>query len=446
MSGALAGYDAPRAPLALGRPAALAGALWNLEAAALFCYFTRDLTAGALRYYLTIFGLGPLWFIPDILAAACLAAFIGRHVIREGSAVALLTVLYTAFSLGIGLIVLGNVAAMASAFKMILPVFVGFCFCDRALGDYRRLLASIHAMFYVATFGVILSSLQEMPWVGFKYEAFGAVREAGRLWWAGDEGVRLSGLAADSTMAGFFVLITFGLAAPRRSTLWCLAAAPLAIYALVLTTSKTSLAVLVVYLAALLVVRALPREARFPVLRRLGLGSFLAIFIPAILVIVCSGIDLEGINPILFSMQDRINNSWQLPFVYMLRMAPTGYLIGCGLGCFNYPQELFAPKLANYNVPVDNFYLGTYLMFGVPSLIFVACAVRSLARSRDGYRYTLAFLLNLFTITVLSYGPASALLALGVVFSDVFSRKPHPLTDERGPPGPDAAEPARGAS
>ncbi len=401
-----------------------ADALWSLEAASLLAYFARDLGAGAMRYYTAILGVGPLWFIPDVMAAACLVMFIRRQVLRDGSAVALLTVLYTGFALGIGLIVLGNPAAMFSALKMILPVFVGFCFCNRALGSYARLLGAIHAMFYVAVFAVLLSSVQEMPWVGFKYESFGTVREAGRLWWAATDEVRLTGFAADSTMAGFFVLITFGLAAPRRGTLWCLAFGALAIYATVLTTSKTSLTVLVIYLIALLAIRALPPERRFPTLRCLGLWSFAAIFIPVLLVIVCSGIDLESISPALFSMQDRINNSWQLPFVYMLRMAPTGYLIGCGLGCFNYPQDLFAPRLADYTVPVDNFYLGTYLMFGLPSLVFVAYAFARLKQSRDVYRYTLAFLLNLFTITVLSYGPASALVALGIVFSDAFVRTP----------------------
>ena len=40
--------------------------------------------------------------------------------------------------------------------------------------------------------GVILSKYWTMPWTGFKYESFGAVREAGRLWWAAAE-QRLSG-------------------------------------------------------------------------------------------------------------------------------------------------------------------------------------------------------------------------------------------------------------
>ena len=422
MSGALAISEVRSQPAAVGG-AVLGSLVWNLEAAAFFSYFVRDLCAGALRYYTAIFGVGPLWFIPDVLAGLCLVAFIRRSVIRERNAVALLTVLYCGFSLGIGLVVLGSVAALFSSFKMILPVFVGFCFYDRTLGSYGRLLGSVHAMFYVAVFGVMLSAIHEMPWVGFTYESFGAVREAGRLWWDSDT-VRLTGLAADSTMAGFFVLITFGLAAPQRSLLWCLVFGPLAVYACLLTTSKTSLIVVIVYMAAIVLVRALPPERRFPLVRRLGLGSFAAISIPIVLILVCSGVNLEEISPTLFSMQDRINNSWQLPFVYMLRMAPTGYLIGCGLGCFNYPQQLFVPKFADFMVPVDNFYLGTYLMMGLPSLVFVAYAWRRLARSRDGYRYTLAFLLNLFTITVLAYGPASALIVMGIVFSDAFARQP----------------------
>ena len=115
---------------------------------------------------------------------------------------------------------------------------------------------------------------------------------------------------------------------------------------------------------------------------------------------------------------------------------PVGFIFGCGLGCFNYPQLLFSNKLSYY-VPVDNFYLGTYLMFGPIFLVFVALSIVAVARSRDIYKLSAAFAMNLFTITVLAYGPASGLIMLAVAFSDVFGPKPAKATADPAPLAPD---------
>jgi len=145
--------------------------------------------------------------------------------------------------------------------------------------------------------------------------------------------------------------------------------------------------------------------------------------------IFLSGSNLGGA---LFSLQDRINNSWQLPFVYMSELMPLGFLTGCGLGCFNYPQQLFSNKVSYY-VPVDNFYIGTYLMFGPIFVAFMVCVFFAIMRTKDIYKLSVTIAMNLFTITVLAYGPASGLLIMGFAFSEVF--RGH-ITDESTIPGP----------
>jgi hypothetical protein len=157
-------------------------------------------------------------------------------------------------------------------------------------------------------------------------------------------------------------------------------------------------------------------------LRRMALLSFLSILVPALLIALFSGNSLVGVSRSLYSLQDRVNNSWQLPFVYMADLMPVGFFVGCGLGCFNYPQLLFSNKLSYY-VPVDNFYLGTYLMFGPIFVVFVILVILAVARTRDIYKLSFAIAMNLFTITVLAYGPASGLIMLSVAFSEVFARE-----------------------
>jgi hypothetical protein len=399
------------------------GSMWNIESFALFLYFYRDAFAGPMRYYFSITHLDALWFIPDLVAFACIATFLKRYVVEGRNAVALVTLLYTAFSIYIGYIFLGQAAGAASSLKMIAPVFVGFCFCGRNLGRYNLLLGAIHLLFYATIVGILLSKVMHLPWVGFSYESFGATREAGRLWWTQTD-PRLSGFAADSTMAGFFVFISFVLTSVRRSLLWCLVWVPIGTYAIQLTTSKTTLGLMLIYVCCLVVIRLLPEREKFPMLRRMACWSFLTILIPVILMVLFSGLNLARYSQTLFSMQDRINNSWQLPFVYLADLMPLGFLTGCGLGCFNYPHQLFS-NLASYYVPVDNFYIGTYLMYGPIFVPFMICVLYAVARTTDIYKLTTTVVMNLFAITVLAYGPASGLLMLGFSFSEVFgSAKP----------------------
>jgi hypothetical protein len=394
----------------------------NIEALALGAYLVRDAFGGVMRYYTSILHVDALWYLPDGIAMLCLIHFIGHCIIRNRSIMASLVLIQIMLSLVLGYIMLGTGNAALSAFKMMLPVFVGFCFCDSNFGSYRKLLSVIAATFYLSIVGVLLTKFYVMPWVGFKYESFGAVREAGRLWWAyGGDDQRLTGFAAESTMAAFFILASFAITSIRKSTRWCLVFGALAIYATRLTTSKTTLLVLVLYLLLLIVVRMLPERSRFSAIRGIALWSFAAIPLPFFMIWAAS-----GTTPIphstLFSILDRINNSWQLPFVYLNQLMPIGVITGCGVGCFNYPQKLFSP-LAAYWVPVDNFYIGTYLMFGLPFVAFMVMVFRATFAVTDVYKLTLLFVVNLFTITVLNYGPASGLLLISLSFSGVFTRR-----------------------
>jgi hypothetical protein len=83
-------------------------------------------------------------------------------------------------------------------------------------------------------------------------------------------------------------------------------------------------------------------------------------------------------------------------------------------------------------VPVDNFYIGTYLMFGPIFVVFVILSILAVARTKDIYKLSFTVAMNLFTITVLAYGPASGLIMLGVAFSEVFARRRRdmPVTSE----------------
>jgi hypothetical protein len=394
---------------------------FSLEAVAFCLYVVRDAFAGAMKFYFAKLHLEVLWFSPDFVAIVCIGLFIKRCVIDNGSMMAFLVFGQICVSLFIGFWFLGSATALMSSIKMIFPLFVGFCFADRNLGEYRNSLKIVTVTLYLSLFGIFLSKYWSMPWVGFKYESFGATREAGRLWWSFQE-QRLAGFAADSTMAAYFILVAYVMTSIRRSIPWCIVMGGISIYAIRLTTSKTAMGVLFVYLIAMIFVRSLPYEKRLNTLRSFTLWSYGAILVPIVLIILFTGVDLSpGTKGFFFSLQDRINNSWQLPFVYLSQLMPIGIVTGCGVGCFNYPQQLFS-NLTDYWVPVDNFYIGTYVMFGFPFVIFMWMVFRSTLIVTDVYKLSLVFVTNIFTITVLSYGPATGLLVIALGFSEVFSK------------------------
>src|SRR3954452_9767677 len=247
----------------------------SIEAIALAAYLVRDAFGGVMRYYTSIMHLDAFWFLPDGIALLCLVQFIVHCILRNRSIMAAVVFAQIMLSLVLGYFMLGTVNAAISSFKMMLPVFVGFCFCDSSLGSYRKLLSVIAVTFYLSVIGVLLTKFYLMPWVGYKYESFGAVREAGRLWWAyGGDDQRLMGFAADNTMAAFFILVSFAITSIRKSTLWCLLYGSLAVYVIRLTTSKTTVIVLVLYLLLLLIVRMLPEKSRFPAIRTIALWSY----------------------------------------------------------------------------------------------------------------------------------------------------------------------------
>src|SRR5579872_45131 len=142
--------------LALHRPRIMLISL-NIEAIALGTYLIRDAFGGVIRYATSILHVDPLLYLPVGISLLCLVQFIIHCILRNRSTLATLTLLQVMLSLVLGYFMMGTGNAAVSAFKMMLPIFVGFCFCDSSLGSYRKLLSVIAVTFYLSVVGVILT-------------------------------------------------------------------------------------------------------------------------------------------------------------------------------------------------------------------------------------------------------------------------------------------------
>ncbi len=389
-------------------------------AAALLCMFAiRDALTGMLRYLLQLAHLSPLWFVPDLLAMIAFAYFVWHYAIQKRSAFAIVATLSTISAAAVSIIFMSWTPAMfASSVKSFMPIFVGFICCGRSVVRLPSVRVCLAIMSAVSIIGLIFAPHIDYPWVGADIDSFNGLRNISRVWWI-DGKVRYGGFAGDSTMAAFMVLFPYMMVyrwVPKWMNLLIL---PLMLWAIQISTNRTALLTLVMFTLHLVVVDVLiPAKNRLDVDRLLAKLSFLTVLVPFILVFTLAGMDLKEVSSSLMSLQDRIDNSWQLPFTYLQQIFPAGLLIGCGLGCFAYPMKF--SDMAQYNVPVDNFYMTTYLMLGIPFLVIVAGVFVSCFKTMDRTKLLLLMMLNVYAITVQCYGPAFATLMMGYAFSDAF--------------------------
>lgn len=413
-------------------------------------YAIRDTLTGSIRYYMDMFGLSTLWFVPDGLAFIVFAYFCYAAIFQNRSILAGMLVVNFFAAAVIGAIYMNQSSlAFVTGIKAVIPLFVGMAFLDRSITEKRYCRIILFTMMAMSSIGLILAPHSNYPWVGANISNFGFEKTVGKLWWAGGV-VRYGGFAGDSTMAAFMVIFPYFLLykhLPRWANvlLW-----PVLFYALDISTSKTASGVLAAFVAYYVAIHILvPARRQLGLQQGVAVSSYLLVLFPILMIFTLGGANLDANYPDLFSLQDRIDNSWQKPFEYLSQTYPAGLLTGCGLGCFSYPMTY--TEMAGYAVPVDNFYITTYLFLGIPFGILVIAQAFAVRNLRDPSKLALVAMLNIYTITVACYGPSFATIIAGYVFSGLFgkaafgpsySRKHRSAVTPIAPAPSAAAEPA----
>lgn len=385
---------------------------------AVMCMFAfRDMLTGSLRYFLSLVHLGVVWFIPDLLCLIILGYFAWVIAWQQRSTYAILLICSFVLSTAMGVLFMQTDGFAAfSAVKLFLPFFVGATLAGRSVNDLRWARWTLTAIFVASIIGLLISPHVEFPWIGQALDNFGQVKRVGKVWWAGDK-IRYGGFAGESTMAAYMCIVPYMLVHRQFSRLVNVVIWIPMYSAIQLSTSKTALITFIVFVAYYLYVEV-KKVDRLTFSRKVARLSFLTVFIPFILMIFLGGFDLTQIDPTLFSMQDRISRTWVFPFTWLSENFPIGLITGCGMGCFTYPMGY--TSMADLLVPVDNFYVATYIMMGAPFIVLVIGMVTGVAKSRHYDKLTLTIMLNLYAVTVQCYGPSTSTIMLAYAFSDMF--------------------------
>lgn len=401
------------------QPRTLTGWLYKLLVLDFVLYAIRDTLTGSIRFYMDMFHLSSLWFVPDLLAFGIMVLFIRQAVFINRSLPALIFMLSFVLAAVIGVIYMNQSRlAFMTAVKAVVPIFVGMAYMGRSVTEERYARIVLFTMMSVSIIGLVLAPYADYPWVGAEINNFGFAKTVGKLWWDGGV-IRYGGFAGDSTMAAFMVVFPYVLL-HRHLPHWAnILLWPLMWHAVDISTSKTASGVLGIFIAYYIFIYfILPPARRHGANIYTALLSYIVVLAPVVMILLFSGARLDANNRSLFSLQDRIDNSWQLPFTYLTDTYPLGLVTGCGLGCFSYPMTY--TEMAKYWVPVDNFYITTYLFLGAPFVIFLIFQLLSIHRIKDDTKLILIFLLNVYTITIACYGPSFATILAGYMFSDMF--------------------------
>lgn len=378
----------------------------------------RDMLTSSLRYYLSLVHLGALWFVPDVFAFVCFGYFAWNIGWRNRSPFAILLVCSFIFSMVVGMIFMqSNGFAIFSAAKLFMPFFVGASLVGRSVCDLKWARMILTGMFVTSTIGLLLEPHVVYPWLGQALDNFGQTKNVGRVWWSGDGNIRYGGFAGESTMASYMAIVPYFIVHRQFSKLTNILLWIPIYYAVLLSTNKTALGVLTLFMIYY-AIGALSGEPRRQTLQTIAKWSFATVPLTVLMMLILGGVDLTSISRSLFSLQDRISNTWGFPFIWMSQNFPAGLLIGCGMGCFTYPME-YTP-MSYLWVPVDNFYMATIAMMGIPFIVFIFGMFGAAGKSRHLDKLLLMTVVNLYSVTVQGYGPSTCAVFLAYAFSDMF--------------------------
>lgn len=341
---------------------------------AAFAFIAVTVLAGPLRMYLSLAGLRPLIYLPNLLLLLAIFWQIVADVRDQGfTATKLIAFVIPCYALGVALQFVAPVQA-AMGFYVLLPFVFGIA-CGRVLLEHWRVVGRILPLLWlVIVAGVLVNLAVDYPWEGFGYRLGSLEVEGSRQWYAAGGGKRLAGLARASFDAAVQIqVVGILLALQTRSTTLRLLVWLLTIAAILPTNSKGVLLAVAVVTPVVLLRGALP-ERPLRALPALFGTVGVALPVTTLLFVFDSPLRDPTLANATHSFYDRLNYMW--PEAWALLGEHGNWLLGRGVGGIGTAQTYFEPALFNAG---DNLFMYWFVVFGWAALpAFVLLLSRSL--------------------------------------------------------------------
>jgi hypothetical protein len=309
---------------------------------------------------------------------------------------------------------------------------------DRELLTRPLMKALFLIMLLTTVAGVAYAKNYNLPWSGMQFEGVGVFQQFKPAQWMSEANVRSFGFGGDehsaaSSIGTLFILLSIGLR--RRAFYLCAAVALIGVY---LTTSRTNLLCLLVYLALWSVSDMRRTAADQPFLSLSLWLSFCAILVPIFVIGVALYFSIDSVPPALLSLWIRGTDTWLAPFQLTDYLAPFALIHGFGLGGFGF--GLLQSDLAQYFTTVDNFILFNYFAFGVPYIAFYFYQCRRMLMEHDPYKVIIYVVTAMYGVTLRGWSDYLFMILVGYTMTAVFGDPPmkimtETLYGERSPAG-----------
>ncbi len=312
--------------------------------------------SGALRFYFDKAGIGPLLYLPKV---ACILLFaLELRTFKAGRLFWAFVILWAISGL---LAMLHRASPQNLAFSLfaLSPLVFGLV-CSEHLIHRRKLLCwAIGFCLLASLAGLALDRFTSVPWKGYSYSV-GETELSANTTWSADDEDRLAGFARVSNVLSILIAFyTLYLFMFLRSRLVMMLLSAIALYAIVLTTSKAPAGAFVLTMGLLLIQRMSWTCRTLCIV-----VVFVGLLLPTLgMVMSFDARTVSSSGSTLASLYDRLINTW--PNVINALTREGWVLTGAGFGMVGSTMGIFPVEGSEIFLGMDNSALYLWAMLGV---------------------------------------------------------------------------------
>lgn len=386
--------------------------------------------SGALRFYFDKAGIAPLLYMPKI---ACLVMFALELRDYKAGRMVWLSMLLLTVSGVLAMLHGATLNNIAFALFGISPLLFGVVCSEHLIHRRRLFLWVIGLCLGASIIGLMLDKFTTVPWKGYSYSV-GDVEVSANVSWSADSEDRVAGFARVSNILSILIAIySLYMIILMRSRLLLLIVAPVALYCIVLTTSKAPAAAFALTMGLLLISRL-----RWTTRIVCSITVVVGLALPVIGLLY--DFDMRTItssSSVLGTLYDRLINTW--PGVVHVIDTRGWSMTGAGFGMFGSTVSMFPVPGAEQLVISDSSAVYLWAMLGIfGPLLYLMQIPLFFALSDDDSHVGRALLAITFCCCLISWTTdmfevTVANLFFGLAIGHVISGK---LMDSRRAPRP----------
>lgn len=316
--------------------------------------------SGALRFYFDKAGVGPLLYLPKV---GCVLLFVMELRTYKAGRLFWIFMLMWLISGMLAMLHHASLSNLAFSLFALSPMLFGLV-CSRHLLHRKKMLCWGVAFCLAASLiGLALDKFSFVPWKGYSY-VVGETELAANTAWSADEQDRIAGFARVSNVLSIMIaLYTLYLLMFLRSGLLKVALSLVAMYAIVLTTSKAPAAAFALTMG-LLFIQRMTWTCRILCVVVVAFGLLL----PTLGLIYT--FDMRTVSDggsSLASLYDRLNNTW--PRLIEAINAKDWGLMGAGFGMVGSTMAIFPVPGGEILLGADSSALYLWAMLGAAGVL-----------------------------------------------------------------------------